>query len=173
MLQFDGKLPAIFARWQKTVDTMLSEVTLGGPQFLMVDQAFVNAGTPHRRPGLHVDNFWEPELAAHGGGHRGHKNSPARHRRPGGHIAFNGRTELLLLASDEMGCAFYEGEWDGEIQDDGNASHINTTNLKRIIAPPHVAFAGDTGQLLHESIPVSRDVQRTVVRLNCYNATIH
>ena len=170
MLQFDEKLPAWAARWQPTVDAMLKEITLGGPQFLMVDQGFVKQGQTLRRPGAHVDGFWQPGIQTHGGGWK----NPGRHRhRGGGHVLFEGRTELLILASDVPACRFYEGEYDGIFGEGGDASQIQTQHLNSFIGTPNEAYAGDTGQLLHESIPQERDSFRTVVRLNCYNASIH
>lgn len=53
-------LPEDLKRWQPTVDQMLVGVDTDGPIYLMVDQKFVAATTTHRRPGLHVDGYWNP-----------------------------------------------------------------------------------------------------------------
>jgi len=64
-------LPDELRRWQPTVDAMLEGVDTAGPIYLMVDQALVRVGNPHRRPGVHIDGYWIPALHAHGnfGGH--------------------------------------------------------------------------------------------------------
>lgn len=173
MVEFDGKLPTHLSRWQPTIDAMLTNITLGGPQYLMVDQGFVRSGDTLRSPGAHIDGFWEPTLYAHGGGHSQHRNGGGGggHKK-GGHIKFNNRTELLILASDEPGCVFYDGEWDGDINDKNGVSNLRGS-FKTELMLPHHAYAGDTGALLHESVPQQKDAWRSVVRLNCYNATHH
>lgn len=172
MVEFDGKLPAHLQRWQRTVDAMLTDITLGGPQYIMVDQGFVKAGQTLRKPGVHIDGFWEPKMYAHGGGHGGHTGGGQPRHQGGKHLQWNNRTELLVLASDEPGCVVYEGEWEGEVDEAHGVSNLSGQLGKQLMQPHH-AYAGDTATLLHESIPQGWDAWRSVVRLNCYNATHH
>lgn len=150
-------LPADLTRWQDTVDAMLDGVNASGPIFLMVDQAPVKAATTQRRPGLHVDGYWNPALYAHGrhgvGGHGGHRIDGAE-------------SEALILASDVLGCAAYVGEFDGKPGSGGDCAHIDASGLLRVDMEPGRAWAGHTLTMLHEALPVSRDCLRTVVRLN-------
>ena len=78
MLPFKQKigLPHYLKRWQPTVNQMLDGVDAPDVIYLMIDQATVRAGQPHRRPGLHVDGYWHPTLNAHGGGGGGHNSVP-------------------------------------------------------------------------------------------------
>lgn len=75
----DG-LPARLSRWQATVDAMLAGIDTDQPIYLMIDQAHAAAGTTHRRPGLHVDGYWNPAMLAHGAGgaigRHGHQPTP-------------------------------------------------------------------------------------------------
>ena len=64
--QEDG-LPVDLKHWQPTVDAMLDGVQTDAPIYLMVDQKVVKAGTTHRRPRMHLDGYWIPELNARGG----------------------------------------------------------------------------------------------------------
>lgn len=98
-------LPEDLKRWQQTVDQMLVGVDTDGPIYLMVDQKFVTAAETHRRPGLHVDGYWNPTgiwddqkpwnaISAHGGvprgdthGSRGSHSGVGRRRDGHGYIS--------------------------------------------------------------------------------------
>lgn len=64
-LKADG-LPAHLARWQPTVDAMLDGIDTDHPVYIMIDQSPVKAGATQRRPGLHIDGYWNPGITAHG-----------------------------------------------------------------------------------------------------------
>ena len=78
-------LPKNLQRWQKTVDQMLEGISTEEAIYLMIDQSFVSKGTSQRRPGLHIDGYWNPSSFGHEthgktsslslGGHGGHKSS--------------------------------------------------------------------------------------------------
>lgn len=141
-------LPPDLARWQPTVDAMLEGLDAPGSIFLMVDQAPVKAADTHRRPGLHVDGYWEPAL----GGHN--------------HVFDGGGYEALVLASDVLGCAAYVGDYEGEPGAGGDCAHIDASGLLRVDLEPGRAWSGHTLHMLHESLPMRRNCLRTVVRLN-------
>lgn len=144
-------LPADIARWQSTVDAMLDGVDTDGPIFIMVDQGGVRANTTQRRPGLHVDGYWNPAIYAHG---------------HGGQRIGSVESEAIILASDMLGCAAYVGEYEGEPGSGGDCTHIDADGLTRVEMEPGRVWAGDALRMLHEAIPVERDCVRTVVRLN-------
>lgn len=92
-LQSEG-LPLYLSHWQETVDDMLTGIHTDKPVYFMADQAHIDGGSTHRRPGVHVDGYWVPHLGLHrgGGGHRGfgggHRSAPLPgHRGSGGHIS--------------------------------------------------------------------------------------
>lgn len=145
-------LPPDLARWQSTVDAMLEGVDAPGPIFLMVDQAEVQASHTHRRGGVHIDGEWRPELNEH------------RH-------SFIPRpracdSDLLILASDVMGCIAYEGLYSGHAQDGGDCSHLDLSGLTAVDMEPGRVWSGCSMTMLHASAPMRRDCRRTVVRLN-------
>ncbi|AXK44158.1 hypothetical protein DVR09_15365 (plasmid) [Erythrobacter aureus] len=94
-------LPAHLSRWQPTIDAMLDGIDTDLPVYLMIDESEVKAGVCQRRPGLHIDGYWNPAYAGHQGHlpvssqpgkHNDqprplHRASPARHRstQPGMH----------------------------------------------------------------------------------------
>jgi hypothetical protein len=68
MVPFTKKtLPAHLARWQDTVDAMLDGIDMPGIGYIMIDQSIALSGNAQRRPGLHIDGYWNPGLSAHGG----------------------------------------------------------------------------------------------------------
>lgn len=97
MLEFTKKhgLPFTLKHWQPTVDAMLDGVGTDGPIYLMVDQSEVKKGSYHRRPGLHIDGYWNPGKGWDTSGHKerllaghsyGHTSvEPSGHRSSGGH----------------------------------------------------------------------------------------
>lgn len=171
-------LPVDLKRWQKTIDQMLEGVDCTDNIYLMIDQAIVKASTFHRRPGLHIDGYWNEGIDSHG-----HRMSSACHRGGGGppghypgvtgswdsrpswkHADFK-QKEGLILASNVPACRAVVGEFEGEILDGGDASLIDTSHLTPILFEPNVAYAGNV-TMLHETLPVEKDCMRTLVRLN-------
>jgi hypothetical protein len=170
-------LPDDLSRWQSTIDQMLDGITTNGPIYLMIDQKEVKAGTFHRRPGVHIDGYWIPAKSAHGSPVPHHSNPPPEPRR--GHITrLDGQhghnthlhkveraQEALILASSVAACKAWEGEWFGEIGEGGDCSHIDLSSLTEISLKSHMTYAGNVA-MLHASMPIPFDCQRTLVRLN-------
>lgn len=179
-------LPAYAQHWQPTVDQMLAGVKCGDKtMYFMVDRKFVMEGVPHRRPGVHVDGYWIPDLLAHGyGSHRGRgggHSGTGRHRGYGGHGGRHmsgswsdpdfSEPEALILASDMSAARAYVGEFDGPIGEGGDCSSISLEGLTPVPMMAHRVYAG-TVSTLHESLPVPVSGWRTVVRLNCPGVTM-
>lgn len=175
----DG-LPSHLSRWQNTVDQMLDTVDTDQPIFIMIDQGIVKPNTSHRRPGPHIDGYWIEELQAHGGSSGGHRmptshHSVNHHRQPnvGGWQTggSNWKTmgfidpESIILASDVVGCKAYVGQWEGEIGEGGDLSHLNLEDLLNFSMESNVAYKGNV-TFIHESVPLPVETQRTLVRLN-------
>lgn len=144
-------LPPDLARWQPTVDAMLDGVNAPGSIFLMVDQSPVRAGMAQRRPGLHVDGYWNADSARHNGG---------------GHFLAGDGAEAILLASSVLGGCGYVGRFDGRPGDGGDCEHLGRDGLLRVDMEPGYTWAGHALHMLHESVPVRCDALRTLVRLN-------
>ncbi len=191
-------LPKHLSHWQDTVDDMLDGIDTNRPIYFMADQAFVKAGTAHRRPGVHVDGYWdstfvyEPNppqwrLYGHGGGgrHQGvptHKLSPGHWKGVGTHRRWERSAawgvvdfsypEAMLLASNVSASAAYIGEYDGKlISEGGDARVVPLGDLAVQHLGSHLCHAGTVGTL-HESLPLNQDAYRTMVRLNCPGVTI-
>ena len=148
----DG-LPSDLHRWQTTVDAMLDGVDTDGPIYLMVDQGEVRAGKSQRRPGVHMDGYWNPVQQCH--------DVKPTHV----HHATTWPSEGLILASTVTACRAFEGEWTGTAGAGGDCSHVDTSGMKEIVLGANRVYAGNV-TMLHESLPVGSDCVRTVVRLN-------
>lgn len=198
----DKPLPDDLSRWQPTVDAMLADVDTDGPIYLMVDQGVIRGGNTHRREGVHIDGYWNPGIAGHGHngisahgagrpsqGHGGQRREhgyvpppPPGHggRGGGSHLAGVGgwanatyeEHEGILLASDVQAAMGYMGDFHGSPVDGGNCAHIDTTGLVAVPFEAGKVYAGNV-TMLHESLPVAKTCNRTVVRLNIPNWTVH
>lgn len=176
MLPFFKKLglPTTLKDWQPVVDAMFEGVDTVDEMFLMIDQRPVKANEFHRRPGLHVDGYWDRGTL----GHQGHGSRPPRHRSypgSGSHVGGLDRGswrtatleqhEGLLLASNITACRAFNGTWSGPINDGGDCSHVSTAQMQEVLMAPDTVYQGNVA-MLHESLPVEQDCLRTVVRIN-------
>lgn len=153
-------------RWQPTIDAMLDGIDVDGPIYLMVDQAAVPAGDAHRRPGVHVDGYWQASS-------QGHKHNfepePADPPPADRHVVerqYVAHAETILLATDLFGCVAHAGAYDGLPAEGGDCAHIDIAKMDRVELEPGRVWAGDAVEMLHESIAARRAGLRTVVRLN-------
>jgi len=170
-------LPKQLAHWQDSVDAMLEKIDTTGPIYFMADQKYVRANRMHRRGGLHVDGFWNPGISAHGNGRHqggGHlpsplpKHEPRRHGNISMHSTYGsvGKEELIILASNATGCRAALGQYEEVPWNGGSYEHLNIQDFDEVYLTPGLTFYGDTGSLLHESVPLHKDSLRTVIRLN-------
>lgn len=173
------------ASWQAFVDVMLAGIYTEDTIYLMVDQDFIKAGTPHRRPGIHIDGYWHPGDTVHqshmpnrSGMHReyppGHGPLPARHAPVPTHASGGAdwnnpdfsEDEAIILMTNVSAARGYAGEWDGFIGHGGDCSKVDVTLLDPIDFEANRAYHGNVS-MLHQSLPVEVDCERTVIRLNC------
>lgn len=149
-----GVMPTDLARWGPTVEAMMAGVEAEGPVYLMVDQMRVRVGETHRRPGTHVDGWWDEKAGRHGG------HSTGGHRRGEG-------VQTLVLAATHEGCRAFVGDYDGKVVGDGgDCSAVSVVGMESVPMKPGVAYRGDASTLLHESVACVEACERTVVRLN-------
>ncbi len=157
-------LPADLQRWQPTVDAMLKDIDCEGDIFIMVDQMKVQAGNNHRRGGAHIDGYWIEGQQCHGHG-GGHGLKIVDWSYWGNEGADFSEKEGIILASNIQACKAFAGEYQGIIGEGGDCSKINKASMEVIEMKPNTVYAGNVS-MLHESIPVTTDCLRTLVRLN-------
>lgn len=176
-------LPAEVSRYEQTVQQMMLAVAVSPDQvcYLMVDEAEISPDKFHRRPGLHVDGYWHAGLQCHGGGggshgpkpNPGHRPSPPTHApTPPGHSPAGNCSEVLLLASNYGSARALLGTYQRNFLDDwrgGNCSEIPQSGLTEIRLEGGRVYNMDVFSL-HESLPVTQHVRRSLVRINIPNA---
>jgi hypothetical protein len=183
-----GGLPSDLKRWQPTVEAMLKDINTNEEIYIMIDQGVVKAGSTHRRCGPHIDGHWCSDIVSHGGSYPRHtsypekpskpeKDIPPVHRGTGKHGLIkventpgfwnvkNFGDEALILASNISACYGYIGEIEGNPKDDGDCSHLDLSEMKKVKLKPNTVYSGNV-TFIHESIPVDLDCNRTLVRLN-------
>ncbi len=158
--------------WQSTVECMLDGIDSDVEKYLMVDCSFVPRGHTQRRPGVHIDGYWEASIGAHRGPVHTpgpSRHTPGRHRSGGGHITWAEGNwdvpETILLASSVQGAVGYRGDYQGEIGEGGDCSSIDLTDLEVIPFPSHLCCALSVNGL-HESVPLESASFRQLVRIN-------
>lgn len=149
VLDDPASLPPSLSAWIDTVAELVALAsTRGGVAYLTIDEARLNAGEIHRRPGLHVDGL--DERGRHGGWGGG-----------GGGWGANG----MLTASTHVGCRAWNQTFHGEAASDCEHLRSELLDSARVTLHPGRAYA--FGALtVHESIPVERACERQFVRLS-------
>lgn len=168
-------LPASLARWVPYIQRMLDMApTIKGRAFVTIDQKEVKQGHSQRRPGPHVDGNFIFDWGGGGGwltGENGRILEPADHR-----LQYCSPRGGMLIASDFEACRAWRGRFDGEPGQGGNCEHMQdqinraeAVNLQRNTA----YWMNSTG--IHESLPVYRTVQRSLLRITLPHdaATVH
>ena len=165
----EGRVPDYLKAWQQTVDEMLVGID---PQicYLMIHQKIVQEGKSQRVPGLHVDGYWRPATRGH---HPIHSMSAGHNSVPpswdGGmgvrwdEVDFS-IPEATLLATDIQASRAFIGQWEGKPNEKGDCSHIDVSAMDDITLASGICYAGNIS-MLHESLPVTETVQRTLVRI--------
>lgn len=160
-------LPVELERWQPTVDAMLDGVDAPGSIFIMIDQSQVRAGQAQRRPGVHIDGYWNPAIQAHGGGGH-HGSAPCRGKWDSSpswlHCDFR-EPEALILAANVTASRAFSGAFAGTPGEGGDFSHLDLTGLQEHRLEAGTVYAGNV-TMLHESLAVQHDCLRTLVRLS-------
>lgn len=148
MWDVQGTIPAPW--WWDTIARLveLSGVS-NGVGYITIDEARVEMGETHRRPGLHVDGVGpDGRIGGWGGG--------------GGYAA----SGMLVLAS-HAGCVAWRGEFDGWPGPNGDCDHLEPQVDDRDAIP---LLRGRAYRLspttLHKSTMFHRPVQRQFVRLS-------
>lgn len=121
-----------------------------GVGYLTIDEAWLEAGETHRRPGLHVDGVGEDGKAGGWGG-------------GGGGYAASG----MIVAASCAGAHVYPHEVQGWPQPNGDCAHLATQcgSKGRVVMRPNVAY-WMSGMTMHEAVPVAERGPRQFLRVS-------
>jgi hypothetical protein len=122
-----------------------------GVAYVTIDEAEVEKGSTHRRPGLHVDGVGpDGKAGGWGGGGWGAKG--------------------MLVAANRIGCRGWNQAFDGEPRPDGDCEHLaGQLRLDREVGMSSggVYFCSPLG--VHEALPMIADTRRQFVRVSLPN----
>lgn len=119
----------------------------GAIGYLTIDERLVQKDATLRRPGLHVDGYYQGRCGAWGGG-------------GGWGSVGNG----MLTVSSTPHCKAYLGYFSEEPGPEGECGHMTLPNEGEIFQANQVYWLD--GACVHESLPVEEDTYRQFVRLS-------
>jgi hypothetical protein len=159
-------LPKGAESFTPVVESMLAmlDSTAQGKAFVTIDRRTVFAGKTHRRPGPHVDGNFIYEWHGGGGwltGEAGRFLEPHAHK-----LQYCNPLGGMLIASDHKACRVWTGRFEGEPNQGGDCSHLQSQLNKAptFLMEEKALYLGNS-TCIHESLPVERDVFRTLVRI--------
>jgi len=138
-----------------------------GIAYLTVDGKMIPAGSSHRRGGAHIDGNYIPEMCGWGSsgtggngwkvGENGRALDSDTHK-----LSYNNPDGGMLIVSDYAGCKGWNGAFNGEPGIGGDCRHIELD--KGFILEPNTVYYGSS-QFIHESLPLEKEVYRTMIRI--------
>lgn len=154
------------SEFKPLIDEMLSVLPIKeGIAYLTIDGKIINSGATHRRGGAHIDGNYLVEACGWGSGggngwkvgEGGRELSTEHHKR-----SYASSTGGMLIVSDYQTCKGWNGVYNGVPGIGGDCSNIELDN--GFMLSPNVLYYGNS-QFIHETLPVEKEVHRTLVRI--------
>jgi len=168
MVPFDmATLAGVPEHLKKVISQVLSGLPmLKGTAFLTVHTKHIEPNTTHRRGGAHIDGNYMERLSWCSPGTSGWKvGGDGMTLSAEDHVlSYETKTGGLLLVSDYPACAGWNGEFNTKAKEGGDCSHLNLDPKDGFIMKPNTVYYG-TSQFVHESLPISEEVTRTLIRI--------
>lgn len=136
-----------------------------GEAYLTVHTKELKANETHRRPGAHIDGNYIIGRASWGGGGGWKVGGDGQTLTAQEHaLSYDVKRGGMLIASDYPACKAWKGVVNGVASTGGDCSHIDLNGHMCETLEPNRVYYG-TSQFIHESIPVDKDVTRTLMRI--------
>lgn len=171
MLPFSlAMLNAIPDMFKELVNQMIAKLPYKyGTAYLTIDGRLVEKNTSHRRGGPHIDGNYIPEMCGWGGsgtggtqgwkvGEGGRALSTREHR-----LSYDHKAGGMLIASTHAACKGWHGVYPGKAGIGGDCSDIFCLDDGFILEANKLYYG--TSQFIHESLPVTENVHRTLARI--------
>jgi hypothetical protein len=142
------EIPKSFNLFLDTVRDMLNLIPgIEDTAFLTIDKKNVAKGNTQRRDGAHVDgNYTSID------GFDGPK-----------WVRYNGAGGMLIVSS-HTACKAWQGEFNGAPKDDGDCEHLRNQLKDGFLLKENTVYLSNS-QCIHESLPVEKDINRTIIRI--------
>jgi hypothetical protein len=158
-------------RWNQIVVDLVSRTGVTeGKGYFTVDEKRVHEGEAHRRGGRHIDGNYTDVKAWANPETPTWTKPPSETPEPKWVSPSPSRWSMntlenggILLVSNAVGSQAWEGSFEGEYGEGGSCEHINVSGMDRFKLKENVVYLGN--HFIHESIPVEKTVDRTLVRL--------
>jgi len=155
MLPIDmaGNASEVPFQWQYFIRQMLQMSPIKqGTGFLMIDSKFIRQGELHRRGRAHIDGNY------YGKGAFGDDSKPG--------FRLNSDDGGMLIISDYEACKAWQGVVQGEHGKGGDVEHLRHAFEKLPSTTMKAGVLYHTNEsCIHETMPVLKDVYRTLIRL--------
>lgn len=171
MLPFNlANLLEIPEQFKEMISKMIEYLPIkNGIAFLTVDGRLVEAGTSHRRGGVHIDGNYIPSLKCWGNGSSGGGNgwkvgeggrilSSEEHK-----LSYENPLGGMLIASNYPACKGWNGKFEGEPYIGGDCTQIKNLGEGFMLKADTVYYGNS--QWLHESLPIDKTTHRVIVRI--------
>lgn len=173
-------LPTELSRWDPVVGAMVRAIrdlgyTEDGDAYLMIDQTVADDQGMTRRPGWHIDGYWDPGLMAHSPRHLprpSHVPRPTHRPRHGSGSVGDWSTaefkepEGIVLWSDVGALGAWMGEFEGPIGEGGSIPDDTSLGGGHSLLQRDGQIICGNVTMMHMTIPIEPGARRTIVRLN-------
>jgi hypothetical protein len=133
-------IPSRLKKWERTICKLMESINEEGVGYLTIDEARVQIGNSHRRPGLHIDGMggWGASSPWAKGG--------------------------MICVSSEAACNLYLGEVVGQPAEEGNCEHLRG-QIQPTLQKRNAVWWLD-GNCLHESLTFPKTTIRQFIRIS-------
>lgn len=169
MIPFDlCTLSGLCDEFKSIAESMLSHLKVReGLAFLTIHGKTLKESDTLRRGGAHIDGNYmnyvkgEKFKTFGGGGWKLGQNGPylttKEHR-----LSYENTRGGIIMASNFSSCKAYKGTFSGSPKRGGDCTHIKLN--KGFMLEANNIYYGNN-RMVHESLPVSKDTQRTLIRI--------
>ena len=145
-------LPDHIRQYQVPVQQLCDKLSYTGMIHVTIDEKTLSLGQTQRKPELHVDGRFNGEYWGHSPGWNHYCNSVPLPRM------------AVAVASTVPLCKVYHGEFQAEVGEQGNLSHIRNQVGEGLLVPAN-EWHLLSPDCVHESLPAEQETRRSFIRV--------
>jgi hypothetical protein len=168
MLPFDMQtlkgIPEEFMEFVRTLIAPLPDKK--HTAWFTLDGRVIEKGKSHRRPGVHIDGNYIPDVSDWGGGSNGWKVGEGGRSLSSDHhkLSYENENGGLILVSNYPACRGWIGSYDITPGIGGDLRHSADKLDKGFMLKSNTVYYGNS-RFIHESLPVENKVHRVLARI--------